>query len=93
MISSDRLDFLNPRFLVERERFSQSLQLSVNQTINSPGTSEESLEVVCNERFEAFFVLSVCNSRRVVGRFAVFMASLGRILRGICGFPLEVFIF
>jgi hypothetical protein len=37
--------------------------------------------------------LSVCNSRRVVGRFAVFMASLGRILRGICGFPLEVFIF
>ena len=42
---------------------------------------------------EAFVVLSVCNSRRVVGRFAVFMASLGRILRGICGFPLEVFIF
>lgn len=40
MISSDRLDFLNPRFLVERERFSQSLQLSVNQTINSPGTSK-----------------------------------------------------
>ena len=60
---------------------------------NPPGTSEESLEVVCNERFEAFFVLSVRNSRRVVGRFSVFMASLGRILRGICGFPLEVFIF
>lgn len=40
MISSDRLDFLNPRFLVERERFSQSLQLSVNQTINPPGTSK-----------------------------------------------------
>lgn len=39
MISSDRLDFLNPRFWVEREKFSQSLQLSVNQTINSPGTS------------------------------------------------------
>ena len=39
---------------------------------NPPGTSEESLEVVCNERFKAFFVLFVCNSRRVVGRFAVF---------------------
>ena len=38
---------------------------------NPPGTSEESLEVVCNERFEAFFVLSVRNPRRVVGRFAV----------------------
>ena len=54
MVSRDKLDFLNLCFLVEREGFSQSLQLSVNQTIDSPGTSEESLEVVCNERFEVF---------------------------------------
>lgn len=39
MISSDRLDFLDSCFLIERERFSQSIQLSVNQLINSPGTS------------------------------------------------------
>ncbi len=39
MVSRDKLDFLNPCFLVEREVFSQSLQLSVNQTIDSPGTS------------------------------------------------------
>lgn len=42
MISRDRLNFLNPRFLVEREIFSQSLQLPVNQTINPPGTSKAS---------------------------------------------------
>jgi hypothetical protein len=39
MISSGRLDFLNPRFLVEREIFSQSAQLSINQIINPPETS------------------------------------------------------
>lgn len=39
MKSSDRLNFLKPRFLVERERFSQPPQLSVNQIIDSPGTS------------------------------------------------------
>jgi hypothetical protein len=39
MISYDRLDFLNPRFLVERERFSQPSQPSINQTIDPPGTS------------------------------------------------------
>ena len=57
------------------------------------GQNKKSLEAFITNNFEAFFVLSVCNSRRVVGWFAVFMASLGRILRGICGFPLEVFIF
>lgn len=54
MISSDRLDFLNPRFLVERERFSQSLQLSVNQTINSPGTSKKPLKLLIIRRFGGF---------------------------------------
>lgn len=44
MISSDKLDFLIPCFLVERERFSQSSQLSVNQTIDSPGTSTITLK-------------------------------------------------
>lgn len=48
MINSDRLDFLNPRFCVEGEIFSQSSQLSINQIINSPGISSMSkgLEVL-----------------------------------------------
>ena len=54
MISGDRLDFLNPCFLVERERFSQSLQLSVNQTINSPGTSQKASKLPVIDGFEAF---------------------------------------
>lgn len=57
MISSDRLDFLNPRFLVERERFSQSLQLSVNQTINSPGTSSNTLNSLKVKYFQGISFL------------------------------------
>ena len=52
MISSDRLDFLNPRFLVEREGFSQSSQLSVNQTINPPGTSNITLNPLKVKHFQ-----------------------------------------
>ena len=61
MISSDRLDFLNPRFSVEREVFSQSSQLSVNQTINPPGTSREALNSLVINSFGASLFLGVAN--------------------------------
>ena len=54
MISSDRLNFQIPFFMLEREVFSQSLQISVNQTINSPGTSQKASKLPVIDGFEAF---------------------------------------
>jgi hypothetical protein len=61
MISRDRLNFLNPRFLVEREIFSQSLQLPVNQTINPPGTSSKAPKLLIIKGFGVLLLWRYAN--------------------------------
>lgn len=57
MISNDKSNFLNTCFLVERERFSQSPQLSVNQIIDSPGTSSNTLNSLKVKYFQGISFL------------------------------------
>lgn len=52
MISCDRLNFLNPCCLLDRKEINQSSQLSVNQTINPPGTSNITLNPLKVKHFQ-----------------------------------------